>query len=66
MQLFEIALDVPGVKIEKVETNEKKDIIITVKSTVTGTICHKCGRRTTKPYGSGRFHISERAFMLIL
>ena len=54
MQLFEIALDIPGVEIEKVETNKKGDIIITVKSTVVGTICHKCGRRITKPYGSGR------------
>ena len=48
MQLFEIALDIPGVEIEKVETNKKGDIIITVKSTVVGTICHKCGRRITK------------------
>ena len=54
MQLFEIALDIPGVEIEKVETNKKGDIIITVKSTVVGTICHKCGRTITKPYGSGR------------
>ena len=47
MQPLEIALDIPGVEIQKVETNKKGDIIITVKSTVVGTIRHECGRRIT-------------------
>jgi transposase len=54
MQLFEIALDILGVEIEKAETNEKGDFIITVRSTVEGTICRRCGRKITMPYGSGR------------
>ena len=51
---FEIPLDIPGIKIEKVETNKTGDFIITVKSTVEGTDCHQCGRKITKTYGHGR------------
>ena len=48
---FEIPLDIPNVKIEKVETNRQGEIIITVRSTEEGTHCHLCGRRTTERYG---------------
>lgn len=48
---FEIPLDIPNVKIEKVETNRQGEIIITVRSTEEGTQCHLCGRRTTERYG---------------
>ena len=51
---FEIPLDIPDVKIEKVEINKTGDFIITVKSTVEGTHCHQCGRKITKTYGHGR------------
>jgi len=47
---FEIPLDIPQVKIEKVETNRQGEIIITVVSTEEGTHCHLCGRRTTQRY----------------
>jgi transposase len=51
---FEIPLDIPGVKLEKVETTKTGDFVITVKSTVEGTRCHRCGRKITKVYGHGR------------
>ena len=51
---FEIPLDIPGVKIEKVEITKTDDFIITVKSTVEGTHCHRCGKPITKAYGHGR------------
>lgn len=48
MAKIEIPLDIPDVEIESVEINSKGDIVITVKSTVEGTRCHKCGRKITK------------------
>lgn len=51
---FEIPLDIPGVEIEKVEITKSGDFIITVKSTIEGTSCHRCGRNITKAYGHGR------------
>jgi len=47
-------LEIPNIKTEKVEKNNKGDFIITVSSTVNGTICHICGREITKFYGYGR------------
>jgi len=51
---FEISLEIPNIKIENVEKNNKGDFMITVSSTVDGTICHRCGREITKFYGYGR------------
>ena len=51
---FEIPLDIPGVKIEKVEITKAGDFAIMVKSTVEGTNCHRCGKPITKAYGHGR------------
>lgn len=54
MTNFEIPLDIQGVKIEKVKINSKGDIIIYVKSTVTNSICRKCGRKISKIHGYDR------------
>ena len=51
---FEIPLDIPDVTIEKAETNRHGDFVITVKSTIEGTHCHKCGKKITKVYGYDR------------
>jgi transposase len=51
---FEIPLDIPDVTIEKVETNRHGDFVITVKSTIEGTYCHRCGKKITKVYGDDR------------
>lgn len=48
MTKIEIPLDIPDVEIESVAINSEGDIVITVKSTVEGTRCHKCGRKITK------------------
>ncbi|KAF5428676.1 Transposase [Candidatus Methanophagaceae archaeon] len=48
MTKIEIPLDTPDIEIENVEINKKGDIIITARSTVKGTHCHKCGRKITK------------------
>lgn len=51
---FEIPLDIPDVTIQTVETDRHGDFVITVKSTVEGTTCHKCGKKITKVYGEDR------------
>ena len=51
---FEIPLDIPDVTIEKVETDRHGDFVITVKSTIEGTYCHTCGKKTTNVYGYDR------------
>ena len=51
MTEIEIPLDISDVEIENIEINKEGDIIITVRSTVKGTRCHKCGRKITKLHG---------------
>jgi|SRR5215831_6649023 len=53
-QTFEIPLDIPDVTIENVTTNRLGHIEITVKSTVEGGPCHRCGKMITKLYGEDR------------
>jgi transposase len=53
-QTFEIPLDIPDVTIESVGTNPAGHLEITVKSTVEGTPCHRCGQQTTQWYGEDR------------
>src|SRR5215471_11904289 len=53
-QTFEIPLDIPDVTIEHVTTNRLGHIEITVKSTVEGTPCHRCGQMTTQFYAEDR------------
>ena len=53
-QTFEIPLDIPDVTIENVTTNRMGHIEITVKSTVEGTPCHRCGKMATQFYGEDR------------
>ena len=52
--IFNISPEIQNIKTEKVERNSKGDFIITVSSTVEGTICHRCGREITEFYGHGR------------
>ncbi len=47
-------LDLPNVKILKMETNPAGDYIITVESTLTSTNCRECGREIEKFHGYGR------------
>ncbi len=54
-QTCEIPLDIPDVTIENVTTNRIGHIEITVKSTVEGTPCHRCGKMTTQFYGVKTF-----------
>jgi transposase len=53
-QTFEIPRDIPDVTIENVTTNRIGHMEITVKSTVEGTPCHRCGKMTTSFYGEDR------------
>jgi transposase len=53
-QTFESPLDIPDVTLENVTTNRLGHIEITVKSTVEGTPCHRCGKMTTQFYGEDR------------
>jgi transposase len=54
MAHFEIPLDIEDVEIEQVEFTPNNEIIITVTSTVEGTLCHRCGKKITNAYGYGR------------
>ena len=47
-------LGLNNIKIINIETNSKNEIEIKIKSTLIGTNCHKCGCKTTKPYGYDR------------
>jgi len=49
--LLTINLDIPHVKVLKVETNAKGDYLITVESTLNSTRCRKCGREITQFHG---------------
>jgi transposase len=51
---LEIPLDVKNVRVLRTETDPQGNFIITVESTVEGTICHHCGRQILKPYGHDR------------
>ncbi len=51
MTTFEIPLDIPDVTIENKEINPQGEVIITVKSTIKGTKCQKCGGWITKGHG---------------
>ena len=55
MENFEIPLDIPNVKILETKINEEGCIIVTVESTVEGTVCHKCGSHIDKPFGRDRW-----------
>ncbi len=48
-------LDLPNVKILKMETNQAGDYIITVESTLTSTTCCECGREIEDIHGYGRW-----------
>lgn len=49
--LLKLPLDIPDVKVLKVETNAAGDYIIRVESTLNSTQCRRCGREITKFHG---------------
>jgi transposase len=51
MKTIEELLDISDIEIESIETNENGDVSITVRSTIDGTRCHKCGRKINKLHG---------------
>lgn len=55
MEKFEIPLDLPNVRILETKIDKKGHIIVTVESTVEGTVCHKCGCHIDKPFGHDRW-----------
>ena len=54
MESFEIPLDLEDVKIEAVEFTKNHEVLITVRSTLDGAFCHRCGRNITDFYGYDR------------
>jgi transposase len=46
-----IPLGIPDVRVLKSETGERGEIIITIESIKTGTVCRKCGKWITKLHG---------------
>jgi transposase len=51
---FNLCLEIPNIKTEKVERKGNGDFVITVTDTSDRALCHKCGREITKFYGYGR------------
>lgn len=51
MDTLQIPLEILGVKVEKFEITKEGDFEVTVSSVIEGTVCHKCGKQITKPYG---------------
>jgi transposase len=53
MAEFRIPLDIPSLEIISQATNNKGEIILSVRSTKTETPCHKCGKPATIRHGNG-------------
>jgi transposase len=47
---IEVPFDIEDVEVINLESNTEGQLIITVKSTIEGTCCHKCGRHTKALY----------------
>lgn len=52
--LLQIPLDIPDVTIEKINTPTEHGFVITVVSSLEGTLCQHCGKRIDKFYGYGK------------
>ena len=52
--ILQIPLDIPNVTIEHMEIPTQGSRVITVRSTMIGTLCHQCGQEITKRYGDDR------------
>jgi transposase len=46
-----VTLDIPDVRVLKTEINLQGELIITIKSTKSGTVCRRCGQEITKYHG---------------
>ena len=46
-----VPLDIPDIQVLKTEFNERRELIITIESTQTGTTCRRCGRWIAKFHG---------------
>ncbi len=44
-------LDIPDVVIEKTELTKNGELLVFVRSTKEGAVCHRCGKHTTTPHG---------------
>jgi|688.fasta_scaffold1318022_1 transposase len=51
MAEFKIPLNIPDVEIIANEITQSEDIILTIKSTLRGVHCHKCGKWIDKIHG---------------
>jgi len=49
--IIPIPLDIPDIEIKKIDIKDDEDIVITVRSTVQGTKCNKCGAKIYKKHG---------------
>jgi transposase len=47
-----ISLDIPDVRIVQTQLTAQGEYVITVESTLTSAVCHRCGRMIRKSYGT--------------
>ena len=50
--MISIPLDLPGTKLKSTEIRNDGTILVRVESIEQGTLCAKCGKHITKPYGN--------------
>ena len=50
---IEVPFDIENVEVINTQVNAEGQLIITVKSTIEGTCCHKCGHHTKALYDHG-------------
>jgi len=53
--LITVPLDIPNVTVLSVHQNERRDVVITVASTLVGTLCQHCGQLLTKLHSCDRW-----------
>jgi len=51
---LQIPLDIPDVRLEKVESSTTKGFVLTVSSTLKGATCQQCGKVIDRFYGYGK------------
>ena len=53
--LITVPLDIPNITVLSVNRNEQRDMVITVESTLVGTLCPHCGQALTQFHGYDRW-----------
>ena len=53
MDKVSISINLPGVKVTKIEEDNRGDLLIYVETTEKYAHCHRCGKKITRLHGHG-------------